>query len=201
MQQNKISFEEDLEYNSFSKSMPQLHELNLSQNLISDSDSVIDFFVSLSCLKQLHLQENLFSQQQEELIFEKCQKHKINVFFRNDVITTPSKTSGVINELLSLPYFPYSFPITETSSDLFLNMASKQVNEYIDLAQREKKEIKNLRGWKLANLEKAAGKPIPPDMFHYHCDYLKLHSELAIQQRFVIFCLLAMTICNKVVYV
>ena len=181
LERNKVSFEDGLGSCLISQYTPLLLELNLSQNLISNSKLLIDFLSPLSNLMRMLLLENLFSSEQEEEILSKCQEQGHEVFFQDEVImTSPSKTVSAINQILSLPAFPSIKNFRLKEDDIYLNMTNKQRKEFFELSRSEIKEVKGLRGWRKA--EDGSFK-LPPDIFPYHCDYLQKHSELAIQQR------------------
>jgi len=186
LHRNKISFEDGLGCYPISACTPLLLELKLSHNLISNTKILTTFLDPLLNLKRLVLGENLLSPQEEEQLLAECQERGFEVFFSDDaIITSPSKTLSAISEHLSLPPIPSVRNLNcRANKDLYLNMAEKQRKEYFEFVQSETKELKNLRGWKMATSTLSIHN-IPPDFFAYHCDYLQKYSELSIQHRYV----------------
>ena len=185
LQRNKIALDSESDFLFFPQVTPNIRKINLSKNLISNCDSMIERLKLLPHFKQLILSENLFSNSQEDEMVEKYCHFGFEIIFDDRFVhLTSGKIAEKMQRILILP-FSSADEISQDNAEggAYSRIIAKQLNKCFELISVELKEAKNMKGWKTNRNSDLTHDAVPPDLVPSHCDSLKKHFEIAIQHR------------------
>ncbi|XP_076818906.1 uncharacterized protein LOC143464800 isoform X1 [Clavelina lepadiformis] len=184
LHQNQINLEN---LNFDPSTAPSLMRLNLNQNLVSDFELLCKGLESFSSFSELSLSENLLTKDQEMRAHELAKSCGFDVLFW-DLNDTRLRSSNpqleVMKQFFALPFTRCaSLQVSHGSEEL--KKLGTHLNKYLELVSAEKEDARSLSGWKVKNKidEDFEILVMPPDIFAYHCDYLKKHLAIAAKHR------------------